>query len=277
MKVVIFSTCIVDLFFPNVGKAMVEVLERFGCETYMPVKQICCGQPTFNSGYVKETKPVFRNQIDALLSIDADYIVGPAGSCVNMLREFQVQLKDDPEYAEKAKQVAAKTWEFSQFLYRVLGVLDAGAELDATATYHRSCHMTRLLGERTSPFVLLDHVKDLKMVPLPHLENCCGFGGLFSVKEPEISKQMVDEKVDDVISTGASVLISADPSCLMNIAGRFNRRGEKIKIMHIAEVLNSNVDPARIKYVPDEQRAALYEDGYNQGFTQSDVKKEVGA
>ncbi|KMO58239.1 hypothetical protein PZ01_13450, partial [Lacticaseibacillus rhamnosus] len=143
---------------------------------------------------------------------------------------------------------ADKTYEFSQFLYRVLNVIDAGAELDAKATYHRSCHMTRLLGERTAPFVLLDHVKDLQMETLPHIENCCGFGGMFSAKEPEISKQMVDEKVNDVLSTGAHVLISADPACLMNIAGRFSRRNEKIKIMHIAEVLNHNVNPERIKF-----------------------------
>lgn len=255
MKVVIFSTCVVDLFFPNVGKAMVEVLERFGCETYMPVKQICCGQPTYNSGYVKETQKVMHNEIDALLSVDADYIVGPAGSCVNMLKEYQFHLKNDPDYADKAKEVADKTYEFSQFIYRVLGIKNAGAELDTVATYHRSCHMTRLLGERTSPFKLLENVKDLKMVPLPHIENCCGFGGLFSVKEPEISKTMVDEKVNDVLSTGAKVLISCDPSCLMNIGGRFNRRGEKITIMHLAEVLNHNVDMSRVEYVTEPAKA----------------------
>ena len=249
MKVVIFSTCVVDLMFPNVGKAMVEVLERFGCDTYLPKEQICCAQPTFNSGYVKESMQVMRNEVDALLSVDADYIVGPAGSCVNMLKELPFHLKNDPVYAAKAQTMADKTYEFSQFLYRVLGVLDAGAELDAVATYHRSCHMTRLLGERTSPFVLLDHVKGLTMVPLPHIENCCGFGGMFSMKEPEISKQMVDEKVNDVLSTKASVLISCDPGCLMNIGGRFNRRGEKITIMHLAEVLNHNVDMSRVKYV----------------------------
>lgn len=248
MKVAIFSTCVVDLLFPNVGQAMVEVLERLGCETALPTDQICCGQPTYNSGYRKESNKVFYNEIDALLSANADYIVGPAGSCVAMLREYPHILKDDPEYSQKAQELADKSYEFSQFLYNVLGVIDAGAQLDATATYHRSCHMTRLLGEKTAPFKLLEQVKDLKMVPLPHLENCCGFGGTFSVKEPEISKQMVDEKVDSVISTGAKILISADASCLMNIGGRFSRRNESIKIMHIAEVLNHNVDTSRIRY-----------------------------
>ena len=248
MKVAIFSTCVVDLMFPNVGKAMVEVLERFGCETCFPTQQICCGQPTYNSGYRKASQKVFHNEVDALLGADADYMVGPAGSCVAMLRGYQELLKDDPDYADKAVELANKTYEFSQFLYRILGVRNAGAQLAAVATYHRSCHMTRLLGEKTAPYKLLAEVKDLEMVPLPHVENCCGFGGTFSVKQPEISKQMVDEKVNDIMSTQATVLISADPSCLMNIAGRFSRRNEKIKIMHIAEVLNHNVDPSRIRF-----------------------------
>lgn len=161
MKVCIFSTCIVDLLFPNVGQAMVEVLERFGCETVFPKGQVCCGQPTYNSGYSKGTIKTFYNEIDALLSVDADYIVGPSGSCVGMLKEYKDILKDDPNYAKKAQILHDKTYEFSQFIYRVLGILDCGAQLDATATFHRSCHMTRLLGERTAPFVLLDHVKDL--------------------------------------------------------------------------------------------------------------------
>ena len=248
MKVAIFSTCVVDLMFPNVGKAMVEVLERFGCETCLPTQQICCGQPTYNSGYRKESQKVFHNEINALLNTDADYIVGPAGSCVAMLHQYQYLLQDYPEYADKAVALANKSYEFSQFLYRVLGVRNAGAQLAAVATYHRSCHMTRLLKEKEAPYKLLSEVKDLKMVPLPHIENCCGFGGTFSVKQPEISRQMVDEKVDDILSTKANVLISADPSCLMNIAGRFSRRNEKIKIMHIAEVLNHNVDPNRIRF-----------------------------
>lgn len=230
---------------------MVEVLERFGCETVFPEDQICCGQPTFNSGYIKESQKVMHNEIDALLSIDADYVVGPAGSCVAMLREYPEHLKDDPEYLPKAKELAAKSYEFSQFIYRVLHISNAGAHLDAKVTYHRSCHMTRLLGERTAPYELLKQVDGLELLPLPHLENCCGFGGTFSVKEPEISRQMVDEKVDSVMSTGADVLVSCDQSCLMNIVGRFNRRGEKIKVMHLAEVLNSNVDMSRVTYIDD--------------------------
>lgn len=247
MKVSIFTTCVVDLMFPNVGQAMVEVLERFGCETTLPDKQICCGQPTYNSGYNQKSYATLKNQIDSFEG--AEYVVAPAGSCAGMLREYPHFLKDDPVYRPKAIALAEKTFEFSQFLYRVLGVKNAGATLNAKATYHRSCHMTRILKEREAPFALLDHVQGLEMVPLPHIENCCGFGGTFSVKMPGISEEMVTEKMNDVIDTGAEILISADMGCLMNIAGKFNRDGKKIKIMHIAEVLNHQVDIHRMDQV----------------------------
>ncbi len=245
MKVTVFSTCLIDLMFPHVGKDMIAVLERLGCETTVPKNQICCGQPTYNSGYVKESFKTLRNEIDALDG--SDYVVGPAGSCCGMLKEYPKFFEGvDDEYYQKAVNLANRTYEFSQFLYRVLHVTDVGATLKGKATYHRSCHMTRILGERESPFILLDHVKDLEMVPLPHIENCCGFGGTFSVKMPEISEMMVTEKMNDVISTDAEILISADMGCLMNIGGKFNRDGKKIKIMHIAEVLNTNVDLNRM-------------------------------
>ncbi|MGO2083424.1 (Fe-S)-binding protein [Vagococcus sp.] len=245
MKVSLFTSCVVDLMFPNVGIAMVEVLERLGCETELPKKQICCGQPTYNSGYEKASMATIRNQIDSFEG--SEYVVGAAGSCVAMLREYPELLEKDDPYYPKAVALAERVYEFSQFIYRVLKVKDVGASLDARATYHRSCHMTRLLGEKEAPFVLLDHVQGLKMVPLPHLENCCGFGGTFSVKMPEISEQMVTEKVQDVMSTSPDILISADMGCLMNIGGKLNRDGHDVKIMHIAEVLNSNVDHVRME------------------------------
>lgn len=245
MRVSIFTSCVVDLMFPNVGIAMVEVLERLGCEVDFPEKQICCGQPTFNSGYEKKSKATLINQLEAFEN--SDYVVGGAGSCVGMLREYPELLKDDEVCYPKAVELAEKTYEFSQFIYRVLGLTDVGACYEGKATYHRSCHMTRLLGEREAPFVLLDNVEGLEMIPLGHIENCCGFGGTFSVKMPEISEQMVTEKMNDVINTGADTLISADMGCLMNIGGKFNRDGNPIKIMHIAEILNSNVDTSRIQ------------------------------
>lgn len=247
MKVSIFTSCVVDLLFPNVAIAMVEVLERFGVETDVPEKQICCGQPTLNSGYKKDSQKTLVNQLESFK--DSDYVVGAAGSCVAMLKEYEHLFEDDPKYAAMAKELNEKTYEFTQFLNKVLGLTDVGATLDARATYHRSCHMTRLLKEKQTPFTMLDHVNKLEMIPLGHLENCCGFGGTFSVKEPLISEQMVCEKMNDVIDTGAEVLISADMGCLMNIGGKFNREGKEIKIMHIAEVLNSNIDEARVKEI----------------------------
>ncbi|MDR0920977.1 MAG: (Fe-S)-binding protein [Lactobacillales bacterium] len=252
MKVALYTTCVVDLLFPNVGKAAVAVLERLGVETVLPGKQVCCGQPTYNSGYFKESWPVLHNEIDAFMKEyrDVDYIVGLAGSCTAMFKEYvHIIEKHDPdkaEYLPKAKELADKTVEFTQFLVRVLGVKDVGATMPSKVTYHRSCHMSRLLGETETPFILMEHVKDMEYVEVPHIENCCGFGGTFSVKEPVISEMMVNEKMNDIISTGADVLISADMGCLMNIGGKFNRDNQKIKIMHIAEVLNTGVDENRI-------------------------------
>jgi L-lactate dehydrogenase complex protein LldE len=245
MKVSIFSTCVMDLMFPQVGIAMVEVLERLGIETDLPEQQICCGQPTYNSGLAQESMPTIKNQIDAFES--SDYVIGIAGSCSGMFTEYPHMFGEGDPYKEKAIDLANKSYEFTQFLYRVLGLEDLGATFNGEkATYHRSCHMTRILGEREAPFILLDKVKGLELLSLPHLENCCGFGGTFSVKAPEISKMMVAEKTRDILSTGAEILISADLGCLMNIGGKLNRDGKKVRVMHIAEILNTNVDLERI-------------------------------
>lgn len=246
MKVSIFSTCVMDLMFPKVGIAMVEVLERLGIETDFPEDQVCCGQPTYNSGLAKESMLTIKNQIDAFEK--SDYVVGIAGSCSGMFVEYPHMFEESDPYHQKAIDLAAKSYEFTQFIYHVLGIKDVGATFNGEkATYHRSCHMTRILGEREAPFILLDNVKDLEMVPLGHLENCCGFGGTFSVKSPEISEMMVTEKMNDIVATNAEVLISADLGCLMNIGGKLNREGKTIKVMHIAEVLNHNVDLERME------------------------------
>lgn len=158
-----------------------------------------------------------------------------------MLKEYKEIFKDDEIYRDEAAALHDKTYEFTQFIVNVLGITNVGAHLEGKATYHRSCHMTRLLGEKKAPYQLLDEVEGLEMIPLAHIENCCGFGGTFSVKMPDISEQMVTEKVEDIVNTGAEILISADMGCLMNIGGKFNRDGKRIRIMHIAEVLNNDV------------------------------------
>ncbi|GGN92222.1 (Fe-S)-binding protein [Saccharibacillus kuerlensis] len=244
MKVSIFSTCLVDLMFPDVGKAMVEVLERLGCETDFPASQVCCGQPTYNSGYLEESKQAMINMMRAFEH--SDYVVGPSGSCIAMFHEYPHIFKGDPQWEMKAIALKEKSYEFTQFIVRVLGVSDVGARLEGSATYHRSCHMSRLLGETETPFLLLENVDGLQLEPLKNSDNCCGFGGTFSVKMPEISEQMVDEKSACIAETGAEYLISADMGCLMNIGGRMSRTGKPIKIMHIAEVLN-HASPANIR------------------------------
>ncbi|MCM3114159.1 (Fe-S)-binding protein [Neobacillus sp. MER 74] len=237
MKVTLFATCIVDMFKSNVGKATVELLERLGCEIDFPESQVCCGQPSYNSGYVKETKEAMKRMIDTFS--DAEYIVSPSGSCITMFHEYQHIFKGDPVWEPKAKRLAEKSFELTQFIVDVLKIEDVGARFEGSVTYHTSCHMTRLLGVKKAPMILLSNVKGLRFTELPGKEQCCGFGGTFAVKMAQISEQMVDEKVRHVEETGAEYLIGADAACLMNIGGRIDRVGKPIKVMHIAEVLNS--------------------------------------
>ncbi|PLR76104.1 Fe-S oxidoreductase [Bacillus sp. V3-13] len=237
MKVTLFATCLVDMFQGDVGKATVEVLERLGCEIDFPDSQVCCGQPAYNSGYVKESKEAMKRMIATFQ--DAEYVVSPSGSCAAMFKEYPHIFKEDPVWGPKAQALADKTFELTEFIVDVLKVENVGAKLSGRATYHTSCHMTRLLGVKEAPVKLLKNVEGLEFTELPGKENCCGFGGTFSVKMAQISEQMVDEKVSHVEETEAQYLIGADAGCLMNIGGRIDRKGIPVKVLHIAEVLNS--------------------------------------
>lgn len=237
MKVSLFVTCLIDIFQTDVGMDTVELLERLGCEVEFPEKQTCCGQPAYNSGYADKAKDSIKHMIRVFEQ--ADYVVTPSGSCATMFKEYPHILKDETEWEARAQALANKTYELTQFIVEVLKIEDVGAKLKGTATYHTSCHMTRLLGVKEAPLKLLSHVEGLEMKPLPHNYNCCGFGGTFSVKMTPISEQMVDEKVQSVEEAGADTLIGADCGCLMNIGGRIDRKGKPIKVMHIASVLNS--------------------------------------
>lgn len=237
MKVSLFVTCLGDLFQSDVGKATVEVLERLGCEIDFPESQVCCGQPAYNSGYVNESKEAMKRMMKAF--DHSEYVVCPSGSCAYMFHEYQHIFKGDPVWEPKAKKLAEKTYELTQFIVDVLEVDDVGAKFEGNVTYHTSCHMTRLLGVKSAPMTLLSNVEGLKYTELQGKEQCCGFGGTFSVKMGPISEQMVDEKVQHVEETEAKYLIGADSGCLMNIGGRINRKGKPIKVLHIAEVLNS--------------------------------------
>lgn len=238
MKVSLFITCISDIMFPNVGKNTVEILEWLGCEVDFPTLQTCCGQPAYNSGYLEEAKGSMKQMIRAFK--DAEYVVGPSGSCVGMIREYPHVFKGDSEWEKPAQELAAKTFELTQFIVDVLGVKDVGSTFKGKVTYHPSCHMTRILGVKDAPKILLQNVKGIEFVELPSGEDCCGFGGTFSVKKPEISAEMVKEKSRHVTETGAEYLVGGDMGCLMNIGGRMQREGKNVKVIHISEILNTH-------------------------------------
>jgi len=236
VNVSLFITCLCDTITSHVGKNTVEILERVGCHVDFPELQTCCGQPAYNSGYLKESKEAMKQMLRAFR--DSEYVVGPSGSCVAMLREYPKVFAGDPEWEEAAKDLASKSYELTQFLVDVMGITDVGSTFKGKVTYHPSCHMTRLLGVKDAPMALLSNVAGLEFVPLPLAEDCCGFGGTFAVKSPVISKQMVTEKSAHVIETGAEYLIGGDMGCLMNIGGRLRREGQPVKVLHITDVLN---------------------------------------
>lgn len=237
MKVSLFVTCLGDLFYVNASKATVELLEHLGCEVDFPKAQTCCGQPTFNSGYHAQTKEIAKHMIETFAQ--AEYVVSPSGSCAYMFHAYEDLFNDDLIWQEKAKQLKEKTYELTQFIVDVLEVTDVGANFTGRATYHTSCHMTRLLGVTEAPFKLLGNVKGLQMIDLPNRSDCCGFGGTFAMKMTAISGEMVEEKAHHIESTEAEYLIGADGGCLLNIGGRLHHNDSKVKVIHIAEVLNT--------------------------------------
>ncbi|MEN2769003.1 (Fe-S)-binding protein [Ornithinibacillus xuwenensis] len=236
MNVSLFITCLCDIFSTNVGKDTVEILERVGCEVDFPELQTCCGQPAYNSGYVKESKEAMKQMMRAFKH--SEYVVGPSGSCVGMLREYPEVFKGDVVWEEEAKALAEKSYELTQFLVDVLGIVDVGSTFKGKVTYHPSCHMTRILGVKDAPKALLNNIEGVKLIELPVAEDCCGFGGTFAVKNAAISEQMVSEKSQHVSETGAEYLVGGDMGCLFNIGGRMAREGKQVEVVHITEILN---------------------------------------
>lgn len=235
-RVSIFVTCVVDQLFPRVGLAMADVLERAGCLVDFPERQTCCGQPAFNSGYHEDTRRVARYFLDVFK--DSEYIVVPSGSCASMITHHYAELfRDSPEWLDRAKQIAPRVWEFSTFLVDVLQIADVGASLETVATYHDSCHALRELHVKEAPRKLLRHVRGLELREMDAAEECCGFGGTFSVKFPGVSGGMARTKIDSIVRTNADVVVSVDSSCLMQIQGALSRAGLPTKTMHLAEVL----------------------------------------
>jgi len=242
MKASLFITCISDAMYPRVGEAMVRLLARYGVALEFPKVQTCCGQPAFNSGYWNEARASAKTIIESFE--DSDFVIAPSGSCTGMIHHYPKLFENDPVMLEKAKALQGKSYEFTQFLVNVLGITDLGATFPHKVTYHPSCHGTRLLGVKDEPLALMNNVRGLELVPLPHAEDCCGFGGTFAVKMSDISGAMVNEKSDHVKETEAEVLVGLDMACLMNIGGNLRYRNEPVRVMHLAELLYEGVKGA---------------------------------
>lgn len=244
----LFVTCLVDLYRPSTGFAAVRLLEAAGCEAAAPRGQTCCGQPAFNSGDVDTARAIARSIIERFDGFD--YLVAPSGSCAGMIRRHLPGLfANDAEWRARAEGLAARTWELTSFLVDVLGAPAVerlrGAEAPRgvrRATYHDSCSGLRELGIRDQPRRLLAGVAGLDLVEMPDAEVCCGFGGTFCVKYPEISGRMVSEKVENVAACGADAVLAGDLGCLLNIAGRMGREGRPGRVFHVAEVLAGMAD-----------------------------------
>ncbi|PWU04711.1 MAG: Fe-S oxidoreductase [Terriglobia bacterium] len=237
-RVSLFVTCIVDQLFPQIGMAMAEVLERLGFAVAFPQAQTCCGQPAFNSGYRQEARQVARHFLEVFENCES--IVVPSGSCTSMVVHHYAELfADEPRTRSRAVSLAARVHEFSSFLTEVAGVEDVGARFEDVVTFHDGCHALRELGIRSAPRRLLANVRGLELRELEPREECCGFGGTFSVKFGELSGAMARGKAEAIIQTGAKTVVSLDPSCLMQIQGALSRAGLSIRTLHLAEVLAS--------------------------------------
>lgn len=247
-SVAFFVTCIIDMMYPDIGEASVDVLERVGVDVHFPQDQTCCGQPAFNSGHWEEARHIAGRNIEVLRG-QGDVVV-PSGSCSAMIRHYYQELfEDEPEIAQAARELAGRTYELTEYLVDVLGVTDVDATFPGKLTIHDACHGLRGLGIKQQPRALLSNVTDATITELPGAEECCGFGGLFAVKLPHISEAMLQRKIDQIESTNADVVVTCDASCMTQINGRLSRQGSHCRAMHIAQVLAATGDD----HAPEEQ------------------------
>jgi L-lactate dehydrogenase complex protein LldE len=237
----LFVTCLVDLFRPTVGFATVKLLEDAGCKVSVPSAQVCCGQPAYNSGDRQDTVDIAKQTIALFRGFD--YVVAPSGSCAGMIREhYPALLAGEPTWKRDAEDLAARTYELTSFLVDVLKVERVDARFQGRVTYHDSCSGLRELGVKAQPRKLLASVEGLELTELPGAETCCGFGGTFCVKYPEISGEIVARKAADIAATGAQTVLAGDLGCLLNMAGRLSREGIPVRTRHVAEVLAGMAD-----------------------------------
>ena len=257
MRIALFATCIVDAMYPRVALATVEVLERLGHEVVFPSGQACCSQMHINSGYLDDAVPVVRNHVETFMAADYDVAVAPSGSCTGAARHEQKVVAEhvgDKELAKQSQRIAEHTYDLTELITDVLGLEDVGAYFPHTVTYHPTCHSLRVAKVGDRPYRLLRAVEGLTLVDLPDAEVCCGFGGTFAMKNSETSTSMLADKVTNVMSTRAEVLVMGDYSCLMHVGGGLSRLNSGIRPMHIAEILASTKDQpfeGNISFAPE--------------------------
>jgi len=233
----LFVTCLIDTFFPHIGEAMVRVLNRSGVCVEFPSAQTCCGQPAFNAGLRSEARPLAERTIRVFEKTKGDIVV-PSGSCAAMIRHGYLELfTDHSDWLSRAEALAKRVYEFTEYLVDVRGLIDLDACWLGRLTYHPSCHLLRGLGVDRQPRALLAAVKDAEIVELPEREDCCGFGGVFSLEHPELSAEFLKRKIANLEKAEAPTLVVADTGCLMHIQGGLHRQGKSQRVVHIAEVL----------------------------------------
>jgi L-lactate dehydrogenase complex protein LldE len=236
MRVALFVTCLVDLYRPVVGFAAIKLLEQAGCIVEVPEAQTCCGQPGYNSGDHASAVKLAQQVIQVFEGYD--YVVAPSGSCGGMIKTHYTEMfAGDPAWRKRAEALAAKTFELTQFLRDVVKWEGIAATFAGSTTYHDSCSSLREMKVKQQPRALLAKVDGLSFKELPDAEPCCGFGGTFCVKFPDISNKMVEAKIDNIQATGADMVLAADMGCLLNIAGKLKRAGSPVQVRHVAEVL----------------------------------------
>jgi L-lactate dehydrogenase complex protein LldE len=235
----LFVTCLIDSFFPGIGTAMVHVLNRAGVSVDFPAAQTCCGQPAFNAGLRSQARPLAEHTLKVFEETTGDIIIS-SGSCASMLRHGYLELfKDDPRWLARAQSLAGRVHELTEYLVDVRGISDLGSRWPGKLTYHPSCHLLRLLGVDRQPRLLLSWVKDAEIVELPEREDCCGFGGVFSMEHPELSAEFLKRKIANLEQTGSPTLVVCDTGCLMHIQGGLLRVKKAQRVVHIAEVLDN--------------------------------------
>lgn len=254
-RVALLVTCLVDLFRPSIGFAAVKLLEAAGCTVEVPRAQTCCGQPAYNSGDKNDAKAIARQVIAAFAGYD--YVVAPSGSCAGMVRaHYPEMFADEPAILTQAEELAARTYELVSFLTDVRGMTEVTARCAQTVTYHDSCSGLRELKVKTQPRRLLDSVDGLTLAELPGAEICCGFGGTFAVKYPDISDKMASDKIADIAATGADCVLAGDLGCLLQVAGKLSRAGSRVQARHVAEVLADITDTVPPIGAPHSQKTA---------------------